>query len=1157
MHNQTSDDALPPSPATGPSAPTGVIRESSLEGFIDTDNGEASLQTGKANQVSGRHNRLASFSTGESSPFSIGSSSGSISHGVSRSFVHGSYHHGNPNAIPRSSSVVRDYTAEIASMALNDSEESPTTENLAPLPSPVEVPLASSKASSSTLTNLLRQGASVSSTYLEPAVGFTSPDDEALGNASNLQYDESPNDDLEDYSAEDPLLASHDSYGSDKQTRLNKQRYGSEFGFEDPESLEEGANRQFGNNAASWLRRPSLLSRKGSVNFNGSVSSPIQNRRSGRHNDYYSDVESEFDYPSANQGRVYQRIRPLMAMTRSLTKDWRHTLMLPVHYIPSVILGVLLNVLDGLSYGMILFPLGEPLFNSLGADGLSMFYVSCIISQLVYSFGGSSFKGGVGSEMIEVVPFFHSIAYRLLYRIGTDKPDSVLATTVLAYALSSILTGVVFFLLGWAKIGSMMGFFPRHILVGCIGGVGWFLIVTGIEVSSRMEGNLTYTSETLSILLQPSVLLKWVIPLLLAVILLVVEHFFKHTLIVPAYFMAILFGFHILVALIPGLSLQQLRNLGWLFESPEVKAPWYNFYYLYKFSAVDWSALTSTIPAMFALTFFGILHVPINVPALAVSLGNDDIDLNRELISHGISNALSGMCGSIQNYLVYTNSLLFIRSGADSRLAGFMLAMATMCVMFAGPGVIGFIPVMVVGALIFLLGIELMREALYDTWGRVNRFEYFVIAVIIVTMGVWDFVYGILVGIILACVSFVVESSRKSAIKATYSGAVVHSTVRRHPFQQRFLKEVGDEIFVCRLTGFLFFGTIVSVETKIRSILTSSNETSYCRIKYLVMDFQSVRGLDFSAAEAFTRMKRLLTAKQIILVVCSVSHDVEQALRAVSLWENENNGMRAVVDLNSALEFCENELLAVYYRMRSQRRASILLQQRQNAAIQAMPIKADMGKSNSIRLNNISSTACGTPRETLLHDATSSVMISDPTIAIMSSIDENSTAPSSSLQQKQPLTLWMQIMHELSPYSASFWEPLCDSFRREQHLKGTKLYDQNAEADGFYVVESGILKAEYHLESGYLSEAIVAGTTAGELPFFSDTQRTASLIVERDAVVWRLTRAAWHSFLALDHLDASEREQRQKVAVELHHVVLKLTAERFSSVTQYILTSAN
>lgn len=50
--------------------------------------------------------------------------------------------------------------------------------------------------------------------------------------------------------------------------------------------------------------------------------------------------------------------------------------------------------------GMILFPLGQPIFEKLGSAGISMFYVSCIISQLVYSGGGSIFKGGVGSEMV-------------------------------------------------------------------------------------------------------------------------------------------------------------------------------------------------------------------------------------------------------------------------------------------------------------------------------------------------------------------------------------------------------------------------------------------------------------------------------------------------------------------------------------------------------------------------------------------------------------------------------------------------------------------------------------------------------------------------------------------------------------------------------------
>lgn len=127
---------------------------------------------------------------------------------------------------------------------------------------------------------------------------------------------------------------------------------------------------------------------------------------------------------------------------------------------------------------------------------------------------------------------------------------------------------------------------------------------------------------------------------------------------------------------------------------------------------------------MFALTFFGILHVPINVPALALNTGEDNADLDHELKLHGYSNFLSGLAGSIQNYLVYANTLFFMRSGGDSRLAGIELAILTSGVMVIGPKIIGFIPVMMVGCLIFDLGFELLTEAVWQPRKKLKAPEY-------------------------------------------------------------------------------------------------------------------------------------------------------------------------------------------------------------------------------------------------------------------------------------------------------------------------------------------------------------------------------------------------------------------------------------------------
>ena len=54
-----------------------------------------------------------------------------------------------------------------------------------------------------------------------------------------------------------------------------------------------------------------------------------------------------------------------------------------------------------------------------------------------------------------------------------------------------------------------------------------------------------------------------------------------------------------------------------------------------------------------------------------------------------------------------------MRSGGDSRVAGIMLAAATFGILIVGPVIIGFIPIMVVGALIFFLGVRSFRNSFY------------------------------------------------------------------------------------------------------------------------------------------------------------------------------------------------------------------------------------------------------------------------------------------------------------------------------------------------------------------------------------------------------------------------------------------------------------
>jgi SulP family sulfate permease len=80
----------------------------------------------------------------------------------------------------------------------------------------------------------------------------------------------------------------------------------------------------------------------------------------------------------------------------------------------------------------------------------------------------------------------------------------------------------------------------------------------------------------------------------------------------------------------------------------------------------------------------------------------------------------------------------------------------------------------------------------------------------------------------------------------------------------------------------------------------------------------------------------------------------------------------------------------------------------------------------------------------------------------------------------------------------------------------TVLWEQGEPSDGLYIIESGILRAIYRFanHTPAIEESMVPGTLAGELSALSNSPRNATVVVERQAVLWKL------SIQNLRHLEA-------------------------------------
>lgn len=109
----------------------------------------------------------------------------------------------------------------------------------------------------------------------------------------------------------------------------------------------------------------------------------------------YHSIDSSYSTPHHHhhqQQHDHDHVPAIKGKLRH-SSSWLHWIRQPISYIPAVILGLLLNLLDAISYGkwgimmcvyavshvkiigMITFPLNNPIFASFGPDGISMFFV--------------------------------------------------------------------------------------------------------------------------------------------------------------------------------------------------------------------------------------------------------------------------------------------------------------------------------------------------------------------------------------------------------------------------------------------------------------------------------------------------------------------------------------------------------------------------------------------------------------------------------------------------------------------------------------------------------------------------------------------------------------------------------------------------------------
>ncbi len=607
---------------------------------------------------------------------------------------------------------------------------------------------------------------------------------------------------------------------------------------------------------------------------------------------------------------------------------WLHRETRPAVLAPTLTMGVVtgsVEVLYALSLASMVFSgdLAPYLPYGIGISILSS--VVLLICTSAVSAVPGVFSSTQDSSTVMLAVMVAALAASL--RAGDEK----IGTILVAISATTLLTGLLYLTLGQFKLGKLVRFIPYPVMGGFLAGTGWLLAQASLEVTT----GLTLEPGNLLELFAPARLILWLPGLVLGFGFFFGFRRFSHFLTAPVMILGAV-GLIYLALLVTGTSIQTATSRGLLLGQVVGHAVWEPLAFGQRILTANWGAVLGQVGSIAVVLMLSVIGFLLNVSALELTTPRE-IQLDRELKSVGIANVISGLLGGMIGYHMIADTTLNNRVGATGKLAGIVTGIVCLVTFLAGASILAYLPTAIIGALLFFLGMEFLVEWLVIGWKRLSRTDYAIVLMIWLVIATTNFLLGVAVGLVASVILFVVNYSRIDVVHRALTAAEMRSNVERSPRQQRLLVEqLGPEIRIFELQGFLFFGTANALLDQIVAHMTASGERS---TRFIILDFRRVTGLDSSVGLTLARARQRAEAQGITLVLTHVSHAEWQQFERAGLFA-DGSAVGLFPDLDHGLEWCEDRLL----EQQGVGEATHLMERLKRQLKRAMPSLQDTGR---------------------------------------------------------------------------------------------------------------------------------------------------------------------------------------------------------------------
>lgn len=551
-----------------------------------------------------------------------------------------------------------------------------------------------------------------------------------------------------------------------------------------------------------------------------------------------------------------------------------------------------LTITFGLSYALLIFagPLAPYLSYGIAATFISSAVLAAVIAL------GSSLPFAIAAPDSSTAAVTGILAASLVERVeAANWSASLLSPVMTTLGLSTVVTGIVLCGLGLTRMGRAIRYVPYPVVGGFLGATGLLIVLGAIRVITDHPVQFA----TLVGLTNGVALSELGAACAMALVLYLTWHRSRTQFGLPIILVGGVLTAH-LAFWVTGISLDEARALGWTFQSPPAAAfmvPWHTDALVH----YPWFAVPDLLGNLVAVVFVTASSTLFNTTGIEVAV-HHEANLERELNVTGTANIVTGVLGGYAGCISISRSVLNFSSGGRGRLSGLTVAALSLLMLAIAPELLGLIPKFVLGGLLLYLGADQLHKWIIESRKRLSKLEYLSLITIIVIIVTWGFVPGILIGVIIGCATFAFSAARVEAIKYSFDGSEYRSSLDRSRDDQEVLLAHGGKIQGLNLQSYLFFGSANRLYEHVKQLLQERPECSY-----LLFDFKLVTGVDSSAAYSFAQIKRSAGDLGVELILVHLPAPAEKVLRASDFI---GEGVAIIPELDRALEWCENELIA-------------------------------------------------------------------------------------------------------------------------------------------------------------------------------------------------------------------------------------------------------